>query len=202
MTRSADYYRQVAQLHIQNIDQGFLSTLGINFVSLMYRAIDEVDSSVLLTKEVDGRVIGFISGAEGMGAIYRRMLHYFPRLLLALFPVLASPRKLRRIFEILRYSRSSGAHSAADFSNVELLSIAVGPSYRGTGYSSALYGELKDYFARRGVAAFKIVVGEELGPAHKFYRRMGAQPMSTIEVHEGEKSTVYVQCLGTVNRSS
>lgn len=34
-------YRAVADLHTQNIDQGFLSTLGPGFLSLLYQAIDK-----------------------------------------------------------------------------------------------------------------------------------------------------------------
>ena len=67
-------YRQVAALHAANIDQGFLATLGVPFLALMYRAIDEAADSVLFVEESGGRVLGFISGGTGMGSIYRTML--------------------------------------------------------------------------------------------------------------------------------
>lgn len=51
-------------------------------------------------------------------------------------------------------------------------------------------------FADRNRAAFKIVVGAELARAHRFYRRMGAEPMAEIAVHRGAASTVYVQSCG------
>lgn len=192
--KNPDYYKQIAQLHIQNIDQGFLSTLGVAFVSLMYRAIDEGNDSVLFAAEEGGRVVGFVAGAAAMGTIYHRMMKRWPMLCVALLPALLSPRKLRRILEIMHYSKSKGGVSP-DVPEVELLSIAVDPSYRGKGYSSHLYGELVNYFARRGIPGFKIIVGEKLGAAHKFYQRMGALAVMDIEVHGGEKSTVYVQHL-------
>ena len=83
---AAERYRQVAALHAGNIDQGFLATLGIPFLSMMYRAIDEAPGSVLLTEEQNGRVVGFVSGGDGMGAIYRRMLRHPLRLGLSLLP--------------------------------------------------------------------------------------------------------------------
>lgn len=187
-----DYYKQVAQLHIRNIDQGFLSTLGGNFVSLMYQAIDEGDDSALLTVTDEGRIVGFVTGAAGMGPIYSRMLKRWPRLIWSLLPSMFSPRKLRRIAEIMRYSRLRG-NAPPNLPVVELLSLAVDPAYRGRKYSERLYTGLMDDFARRGVQSFKIIVGEKLEPAHKFYRRMGAIPMTSVEVHEGENSTVYVQ---------
>jgi len=190
----AERYRQVAVLHAANIDQGFLATLGVPFLALMYRALDEAEGSVLLTEEQDGRVVGFVSGGEGMGAIYRRMLRYPVRLGLSLLPSLARPKRpkrLKRILEILRYS--GGASTGQDLPHAELLSIAVDASVRGTGVAERLYRQLQAHFSQRGVGAFRIVVGDSLAPAHRYYQKMGAKPTGRIEVHEGEGSVVYLQ---------
>ncbi|WP_029525618.1 GNAT family N-acetyltransferase [Polaromonas glacialis] len=191
----AHLYRTVAELHIANINQGFLSTLGLGFVSLMYRAIDEGDDSVLLVARVNGQAVGFVAGATGMKPIYKRMLRHWPQLFWALLPSLFSPRRVWRIIEILRYSRGSGGTSGTVLPAAELLSIAVAPAFRGQHHAENLYQELCEHFLRHGLPAFKIVVGSALAPAHKFYRRMGAQPAAEIEVHQGSASTVYVQTL-------
>lgn len=187
----AERYRQVAVLHAANIDQGFLATLGVPFLALMYRALDEAEESVLLTEEQGGRVVGFVSGGEGMGAIYRRMLRYPVRLGLSLLPSLVRPKRLKRILEILRYG--GGASTGQDLPHAELLSIAVDASVRGTGISERLYRRLQAHFSGRGVGAFRIVVGDSLAPAHRYYQKMGAKPVGRIEVHAGEGSVVYVQ---------
>ena len=44
----SDIYRKVAQLHCDQINQGFLATLGPSFLTLLYDAIDKNKSSVLL----------------------------------------------------------------------------------------------------------------------------------------------------------
>jgi ribosomal protein S18 acetylase RimI-like enzyme len=75
----------------------------------------------------------------------------------------------------------------------ELLSIVVDGAFRGNGHAEDLYRRLCGHFQSRGVPAFKIVVGEALEPAHRFYQRMGARPVALLEVHKGEPSTVYVQ---------
>jgi GNAT superfamily N-acetyltransferase len=186
-----DLYRQVAQLHVDNINQGFLATLGVGFVSLMYRAIDEATGSVLLVDERDGRVIGFVSGGKGMGPIYKRMLRYPLRLVIALLPSVFHPTRAWRILEILRYSRSRNMQ--ADLPEAELLSIAVDPGYRGQQMAEGLYRRLKEYFLENGVTSFKIVVGDVLAPAHRFYQRMGAVPTAKLQVHEGAPSQVYLQ---------
>lgn len=185
-----DRYRQVAALHAANINQGFLATLGIAFLAVMYRAIDEATGSVLITEERGGRVIGFVAGGMGMGAIYTQMLRH-PKAWLALFPSLLQPRKLGRILEILRYSGVSS--STAELPRAELFSIAVDHSSRGTGVAERLYRKLQVHFSECGVYAFRITVGTSLTPAHRFYKKMGAEPVGHIEVHAGASSIVYVQ---------
>ena len=183
-------YRQVAALHAAHINKGFLATLGLPFLSLMYRAIDEAEGSVLLTEEIEGRVVGFVAGSEGMAAIYRKMLRYPARLALSLLPSLVRPNRLMRILELLRYG---GGASTEQLPRAELLSIAVDLSVRGAGVSERLYRRLQAHFAERGVRAFRIVVGDSLAAAHRYYRKMGASEVARIEVHAGEGSIVYVQ---------
>lgn len=188
-------YRQVAALHAASIDQGFLATLGVPFLTLMYRAIDEAEDSVLLVEERDGRVLGFVSGGSGMGPIYRRMLGQPIRLGQALLPSLLRPSRVKRILDILRYGR--GKSDGGRLPTAELLSMAVAPEARGMGVAEILYRRLSAHFARQGAEAFKIVAGDALAPAHRFYTKMGAVPASRVEVHAGEGSTVYVHRVET-----
>jgi ribosomal protein S18 acetylase RimI-like enzyme len=188
-----DLYRQVAGLHARYLDQGFLATLGPGFLAQLYRAIDEGDSSVLICERQDGRVLGFVSGAWGMGPIYRRMLRRPFALGLVLLPSLMHPVRLWRILEVLRYGR--GGHGLSSLPQAELLSIAVAADARGYGIADRLYSALAAHFRATGIDAFCITVGGALEPAHRFYRRMGAQPVGELEVHRGRVSTVYVHKL-------
>lgn len=188
-----DLYRQVAQLHVDNIDQGFLATLGTGFVALMYQAIDESPTSLLLVEERGGRVVGFVAGGCGMGAIYKRMLRSPVRLGLALLPSVTHPRRVLRILEILRYSR--GHSLPSNLPAAELLSIAVDVSCRGKQVAEGLYHRLESHFLEQGVSSFRIIVGQALASAHRFYVRMGAVPVTEVEVHQGETSTIYVHRL-------
>jgi ribosomal protein S18 acetylase RimI-like enzyme len=158
-------------------------------LSLLYQAIDEGEDSILLTVESDHQVVGFIAGSMGMGPVYRRMLRRAPRLALTLLPSLLSPRRVWRIIEILRYSR--GHDQSSSWPRAELLSIALDPACRGRHMAELLYQRLAEFFSSQGAAEFKIVVGAALGPAHRFYRRMGAVPIAETQVHQGERSTIY-----------
>jgi len=186
-------YREVAELHIACIDQGFLATLGVSFLSLMYEAIDKSAEGVLFVAEDNGTIVGFIAGSSGTAAIYRRMLRNWLRLSIALLPALFSWHRIWRIWEILRYTRRSSAVVALP--KAELLSLAITPKFRGQKQAEMLYHRLEDQFRANGVPAFKIVVGQNLTAAHSFYRRVGAEPVCEVEVHGGETSTVYVQAV-------
>lgn len=186
-------YWQVAALHAANINQGFLATLGVPFLALMYRAIDEASGSVLLVEEKDGRIVGFVSGGNGMGRIYRQMLRRPVSLCWALLPALFSRHRVVRILEILRYGKRD--QPRVELPSAELLSIAVAQEARGTGVAESLYRRLVGVFADHGVDAFKITVGDALLPAQRFYTRMGAVAAAQIEVHQGERSIVFVHRL-------
>ena len=159
----AERYRQVASLHAAGINQGFLATLGIPFLSLMYQSIDEAPGSVLIVDEVSGIVRGFVSGGVGMGPIYRRMLRHPFRLAAALLPTLVRPARLRRIIDILRYGKQ--AEGISQLPDAELLSIAVAPESRGSGVAESLYERLEQHFSALGVNVFKITVGDSLATA-------------------------------------
>jgi ribosomal protein S18 acetylase RimI-like enzyme len=157
----------------------------------MYRAIEEGDSSRLLIDERDGKVVGFVAGGNGMGPIYRRMFRRPFRLAWALAPTLLHPGRILRIAEILRYS--AGKAGGEGLPHAELLSIAVDPEWRGKQVAEDLYQRLMGHFRDAGISDFRILVGEKLASAHKFYLRMGAKSVGEIVVHGRETSVIYVQ---------
>ena len=191
-SRDLAIYRQVACLHMDGINQGFLPQLGLGFMTLLYEAIDHCPSSVLLTEINKGQVVGFVSGTASMKPIYKQLLRKPAHLIVALMPSLVRPRRLKRIFEILRYSRQANNENTAEPPAFELLSIVVAPTARGTGCADRLYGGLIEYCERESIDGFKIVVGDALAPAQRFYQRIGAKPAGRVEVHAGEGSVIYV----------
>ncbi|PKQ12744.1 MAG: GNAT family N-acetyltransferase [Alphaproteobacteria bacterium HGW-Alphaproteobacteria-1] len=193
MPHDAQTIRQVAELHASGISQGFLSSLGPRFLNVLYRAIDLCDTAVLIVEKDGPRVTGFVTGGCGMGPVYRQMLRDWPSLGLSLAPVLVQPRKIKGILEILRRRDASG--DAGILPRHELFSIAVAPAFRGSGTAERLYRALNDHFRAIRVPAYRIVVGESLLPAHRFYTRMGAKPVETVRIHGASTSTIYVQDL-------
>lgn len=183
------YYIEVANMHLQNIEQGFLSTLGVDFLELLYESIDTAQNGALYVELIEDNVVGFVAGGRGIQSIYRQMLRRWPRLIWALMPALLSPRKVKRIFEILWFSYQH--KTVPECPRAELFSIAVLKSARGTGVANRLFQALAQHFEEDGEPAFFIVVGADLAPAHRFYQRVGAIPIAQISIHQGQSSTLY-----------
>jgi ribosomal protein S18 acetylase RimI-like enzyme len=194
---NAYIYRQVANLHAVALNRAFLSTLGVDVLSLIYECIDADPNSVLFIELNDKKVVGYVAGGNGMATVYKELLSRWPRLIYVLLPVVINPLKLIKIFEILCYSlknerktkNKNSIHSA------ELYSIAVIEVGRRSGIAQKLYLQLAEYFRQQGKEYFCIIAGDELYDAHKFYLKMGAVPLSQLEVHKGYSSTLYRQDL-------
>ena len=186
-------YQKVAQLHCEHINQGFLATLGPSFLALLYEAIDKDKSSVLIAKEVDGDVVGFVSGAASLRPIYKQLLYRPFSLFVALTSCFFSISKLSKIIEIFFIGKNNPILTGLP--RHELLTIVVDPSFQGQGHAEDLFSSLCYYFKAVNVTNFKVVVGGDLARAHAFYLKMGCAVAGEIEVHKGKDSLVYVrQC--------
>lgn len=186
-------YHKVARLHCEYINQGFLATLGPSFLALLYEAIDKDKDSVLIVKEVDGDVVGFVSGAASLRPIYIQLLRRPFSLFAALIGCFLSVSKLSKVIEILLISKNNPVLTGLP--RYELLTIVVDPLHQGQGYAEELFESLCGYFSAINVMNFKIIVGGDLARAHAFYLKMGCIVAGEIEVHKGKDSLVYVkQC--------
>lgn len=186
-------YIEVARIHSTCIDLGFLSSLGLGFLALLYEAIDVDEKSILILEKKNNQVVGFIAGSRGMKSIYSKMLLRFPRVFMSLFPSMLNPKKVTKIVEL--FFLGTRQKSLPSCPQAELLSIAVIDSFRGGGLAQKLYKSLGQRFFQEGESAFCMVVGETLTPAHFFYQKMGAVPLCQISVHKGQNSILYQQDL-------
>ena len=184
-------YRAIASLHCDHINQGFLATLGVPFLTLLYEAIDKDSESVLLVERLDGSVVGFVTGTRGLGRIYKQLLLKPLRLIYSLKSCILSPSKMYKIIEVLLISKDSNISS--DLPKQELLSIVVNPAYQGGGHAENLFNALCSHFIKEGASSFSIVVGSNLDRAHAFYTKMGSIPVKEVQVHKGADSVVYVK---------
>ena len=190
------YIEEIAHLHKKNIHTGFLSSLGRDFLKLLYSSIQKSDVGILIAEIQDNKVVGFVSGTTNINRIYMVFLKKnFIRVIITLLPHLISFPKLKKIGEILLYPISE-KRSGENIPSAELLSMVVDEKWRRKGVGENLYRALVEEFKKRGISKFKIVVGENLDSAQKFYEKMGAKKVKKMEIHKGKKSWIYIHEIG------
>ena len=182
-------YLDVAKLHINTIKTGFLPSLGIKFLALMYKCIDEAQFSILITNYKDYKLRGFVSGTLGTSNLYKAMLSHPLDLIFALIPMIFEIKKIKKIINILRYTSGSNRNK---FPKSELLTICVHPNYHRQGIGLDLYKKLSQFFKSESVSEFVIIVGQSLN-ANSFYKKQGAKIVTEIQVHSNIDSNLFIQ---------
>ena len=181
--------RQVARLHINGIDTGFLSSLGPGFLKQIYKALPGCGSGFgYVWEDPDGAVVGFIACAESTGKLYKQSL--LRRGVLMALPLLRFVFRwsvIKRLWQTLRYPAEVGA----DVPAAELLSIAVDPSARGRGVGKQLMAAAVEAFRRRGIERFKVAVWAGNEAANAFYQRCGFT-LALQREHHGLPMNIYV----------
>ncbi len=182
---------QVVCIHRQEIGQGFLSSLGNKALQPIFSLAAENRSGILLIAkdETQGHLCGFLLGTIDTGMFYRDfLLKKSFNAVISFLPKLLSLSKLRKIFETLLYPSK---REMRDLPRAELLDIAVLKDHRGGGLAQRLFREFSAGLYELGIEEFKITTGEGLVPAQRFYEKLGATRVATIEVHKGQKTFVY-----------
>ncbi|MCA8997335.1 MAG: GNAT family N-acetyltransferase [Planctomycetaceae bacterium] len=181
--------RQIAALHQQEIREGFLSSLGQDFLTRLYVAILENPDVFIFAARENGRTLGYICGAVSTRGVYKKFLvrhawHVAPTIISRLF----SPRTIRRITETLLYPSKTDDSGLPE---PEILNFCVSSTQQRRGIGKRLFSALCQEFARRNVDQIRIVTGESQDSAQRFYEALGAKKAQEIEVHAGTKSLVY-----------
>jgi len=173
----------IASLHAAQIETGFLSTLGVGFLRLVYRALLQSALGMVVVADSGGDVVGFVAGTSDTSAFYREFAtQNFLRAFWRLIPAVLRPRTWQRLWETLSYGADDHVAPA------ELLSMAVAPGARGRGVGSRLVTELLGQGAYLGVDTMRVVVGECNKPAIALYTQAGFVTRKTFQLHAGEQS--------------
>lgn len=188
-----DEIRQAVHVQMQELSQGFLSSLGEKPLSLIFAhaALSRWGMLVLAKDAERGQVVGYVFGAIDTGRFYKDFL--FRRAVGAIvyfLPQLLSWQRIRKAFETLLYPVKKRS-STIELPRAELLDLAVIQSYHGTGVAQRLFEEFVNKCRERGVMSFQIPTTEGLDRAQRFYEKMGAQKVASVEVHQGQQTYIY-----------
>jgi len=181
--------RRIAQIHLTEINQGFLSSLGLNFLEVLYSFLIEDSNSFTLIAQKQGETIGFVCGTTSLNRVYLKLVYKkLPLFLITLAPKLLQPKNIRKILETLLYPKKIPQNLPL----AEILSIAVTHKYQRMGIGTELFNLCVGSLKKVGIVEVKIIVGENLINSQKMLSSIKAQKVGTFNVHHGAKSFIYI----------
>lgn len=159
-------FRQIAELHADQLKVGLLASFGIPFLERFYRRAATDPLAILIASVKDGEVIGFV-----MGCVSPFKFHF--RMLVRLWPVitwqlLRRPGHMYRGLSVARYVGSKSSGPAP-----ELLSIVVDPRFQRSGAGAELFRDFKLKLLACDVHKFRVTASETQKAALPFYRKHG-----------------------------
>jgi ribosomal protein S18 acetylase RimI-like enzyme len=178
--------QRLADLHAEQIGEGFLSSLGPRFLRRLYGRVVRSDGAFAVVAEHEGEVVAFCAAAEDVRRFY---VEFVARDSL-MAGVAAAPRLLRavpRALETLRYPGTTGSLPRA-----EILSVVTDRHVTGHGLGSRVLTRALAELRARGCDAAKVVTGAGNEPALRMYERCGFATRRSISIHEDVPSEVLV----------
>jgi len=183
----------VAVLHTEGIKAGFISSLGIDFVTALYQAIADSKSSFGFVAEEEERVLGFVAFTTNINKLYKSVIAKSgPKFAFLLAGKMFSIKRIKKVLETLFYPnriKKMGLPSA------ELLSIVVVPEERGRGLAAQLLQKGSQECVNRQIDKVKVLVGAGNKPANKLYLKCGFELVGQIKNH-GIMSNLYIAQTG------
>ncbi len=180
--------RQVAKIHKEEIKKGFLSSLPLPFLATLYQAIIASPGGFCVVAKEDERVVGFIAGTVSVKQFYIFFLkrYFFSSLVVLCFRMFRFSQ-LKKMVETLLYPVKESAVPPA-----ELLTMAVSHTFQGQGVAQAMFKEFVARMKQKNIKEFKVLVGEELLPAIRFYEKSGFAFLKDTSIHDNKKTKIYV----------
>jgi len=180
---------EVAQLHISGINTGFISSLGIDFVTALYEGIAESKSGISYVALKKDKVVGFAAFTTDLGALYKFViLCKGIRFVTILAGRIISVKSIKKVLETLFYPARV---EKSNFPKAELLSIIVSEKERGKGLGKELLKKGFEKCREKGIEKIKVLVAADNEPANWLYLRCGFNQVEQIDNH-GIKSNIYV----------
>ncbi len=180
---------QVAALHIQCISTGFISSMGIDFVTSLYEAIVRSKSSFGVVAVRNEKVLGFVAFTTNRNKLYRSIVwRKGLKFVLLLAGNMWSRKRIKKIFETLFYPTRI---KKMNLPSAELLSMAIAPEERKKGLAGQLIEKGLRLYRKTGVDKVKILIGADNKAGNKLYLKFGFELVGQI-VNHGVLSNIYV----------
>lgn len=185
-------YIQIAQLHKEGIKKGFLSSLGMQFLTRLYWAINNEPGAYILVADENGIVAGFISGVVDIQGFYKRiLLRRWFHLMAPLVGYLINVSIIKKVVETVLYGlKTKKNESHASECTAEMLSVAVNNNYRGQGVGKKLVDALENFFKKENVKEYTVVTFSLDNSSNGFYNACNFSFAGTFS-HHGNIMNIY-----------
>jgi|DewCreStandDraft_4_1066084.scaffolds.fasta_scaffold32623_3 ribosomal protein S18 acetylase RimI-like enzyme len=184
-----EHAESVARLHQEGIPTGFLSSLGVAFLTDLYRSISQSPEGFGFVVCENQTVVGFVAFTTNLRRLYKTVLWgHGIKLIGRLLPRLFSVKTIKKIIQNLVYP---GKTQKLNLPQAELLSIAVSHSCRGKGLAGHLIHSGFEECRRRGISQVKVLVAQANQTANRLYQKNGFTLITQIDSH-GCISNIYV----------
>ncbi len=166
---------QVAALHIQCISIGFISAMGLDFVTSLYEAIVRSKSSFGVVAVRNEKVLGFVAFTTNLNKLYRSIVwRKGLKFVLLLAGNMWSRKRIKKIFETLFYPARI---KKMNLPSAELFSMAVAPEERRKGLAGQLIEKGLRLYRKTGVDKVKILIGADNKAGNKLSPSATAWPV-------------------------
>ncbi len=178
---------KIAILHKTEISSGFISSLKLKVVKKLYEVI--IENEIIFVLKDDEKLIGFISCALNTKKLYKNFIR---KNLFAVAPYfivnIFSIKFLKKIFETLKAPYKTKIDKEK---MPELLSIVVDSTLQAKGLGKLLLNELEKKLLNLNIKKYKVVAGDNLFSANKFYLKNNFKLADKIQLHKGQISNLY-----------
>ncbi len=187
-------YTSIAKLHRDRITTGFLSSLGLPFLSRLYEAINNEAGAYVLVAEEKNDIVGFIAGAADVRGLYKKIL--LKRWFFVIVPLIrymCDAAVVRKMVETALYGfKRDTSEQSTGTCAAELLSVAVGNELQGRGIGKKMVMELETVFKENDVAKYKVVTFSLDGLSNRFYTSCDFRFAKTF-THHGNLMNEYIK---------
>lgn len=196
IARTSDY-QKIAEIHFLTLDNSFLSSLGKSFLECLYKFLISKEH-IWVFEEEENKIVGFVSFSENSHSMMKRFILSRPVCLLKLlFVIFIHPQIILKVVEtaLAPFKSMKSNKKKIELPDSELLSISVSKFTQAKGIGSQLLQALERFLIENNIYQYKVIAGNTLVSANKFYLKNGFKLSHQIKIHGKDISNVYIKNL-------
>lgn len=172
---------KIADLHIEALNGDFLTLLGKNFLTQLYKPLINNKDFDGFYVEKDSQTAGFILGTRASKSLFKTALtsNLFGLLTSLFISLIKNPLLLKNTFETILYTKKDQGPDA------ELVIIAISKKFQNQGIGKKLISKLEEKFKQKKIKQYKLTVHAQK-PAVKFYESLKFKKIGNFTLYNKE----------------